>query len=137
MKHELRDVGGTRGGIGMFLFGLGLAVVGGYLLLQQVDVHGGYWRFGSWGGGTSFGITLIPLLLGIGLLFYDAKSIAGWVLTGAGALILFAGIIANLQIYFRTTSLFNTLVMLGLLVAGLGLIARSLRPVGRASSSES
>jgi len=137
VKHELRDVGGTRGGIGMFLFGLGLAVVGGYLLLQQVDVHGGYWRFGSWGGGTSFGITLIPLLLGIGLLFYDAKSIAGWVLTGAGALILFAGIIANLQIYFRTTSLFNTLVMLGLLVAGLGLIARSLRPVGRASSSES
>ena len=38
-----------------------------------------------------------------------------------------AGIIANLQIFFRPTSLFNTLVMLGMLAAGLGLVARSLR----------
>jgi hypothetical protein len=37
------------------------------------------------------------------------------------------GIIANLHIYFRPTSLFNTLIMLGLLVGGLGLIARALR----------
>jgi hypothetical protein len=136
VKHDIKDVGGTRGGIGLFLFGLGLAVVGGYLLLQQVDVHGGYWTFGRWGGGTSFGITLIPLLLGIGLLFYDAKSMAGWILTGAGGLILFAGIIANLNIHFRTTSLWNTLLILGMLVAGLGLVFRSLRPVGRAQRDE-
>jgi uncharacterized protein len=32
-----------------------------------------------------------------------------------------------MSIYFRPTSLFNTLVMLVLLVGGLGLIARSLR----------
>ena len=36
----------------------------------------------------------------------------------------------NLNIYFRPTSLFNTLVMLVLLVGGLGLVARSLRPYG-------
>jgi hypothetical protein len=33
----------------------------------------------------------------------------------------------NLRIYFQPTSLFNTLVMLVLLVGGLGLVARSLR----------
>jgi uncharacterized protein len=38
--------------------------------------------------------------------------------------------VANLRIYFRTTSLFDTLVMLGLLAGGLGLIARSLRASG-------
>jgi hypothetical protein len=46
----------------------------------------------------------------------------------AGALFIFAGIIANLHIYFQPTSLFETMVMLILLVGGLVLIARALRP---------
>jgi len=36
----------------------------------------------------------------------------------------------NMDIYFRQTSLFNTLVMLILLVGGIGLVARSLRAHG-------
>src|SRR5436309_10502641 len=35
-------------------------------------------------------------------------------------LFILAGVIANMSIYFRPTSLFNTLVMLILLVGGLG-----------------
>ncbi len=62
------------------------------------------------------------------MLFFDGRSLVGWLLTGAGALIILAGIIANLQIYFRPTSLFDTLVILILLAGGLGLVARSLRP---------
>lgn len=42
---------------------------------------------------------------------------------------IFAGIIANLEIHFRATSLFNTLVILTLIVGGLGLVFRSLRPM--------
>ena len=33
----------------------------------------------------------------------------------------------HMDIYFRQTSLFNTLVMLALLFGGVGLVARSLR----------
>jgi hypothetical protein len=126
--HDLRDVGGTRGGLGTFVVGLAMTVIGGYLLMDQVTVHGGYWRWGGWGGSSSFGITLIPLLFGIAILFYDGQSKVGWVLAGAGALIILTGIIANLDINFRQTSLFNTLLVLGLLVGGLGLIARSVLP---------
>jgi len=54
--------------------------------------------------------------------------VIGWLLTAAGALFIFAGIIANMHIYFQPTSLFNTLVMVILLVGGLALIARSIRP---------
>ena len=68
--------------------------------------------------------------MGIGFLFFDGKSLVGWILTGAGALIIVAGILVNLQIYFRPTSLYNTLLMLALLAGGLGLIARSLRRSG-------
>jgi hypothetical protein len=126
---DMHNVGGTPGGAKTFLLGTIMLVVGGYLLMNQVTVHGGFWRFDFLGGyGRSFGITLIPLLFGIGILFYDGQSKIGWVLAGVGALIILTGIIANLDIHFRQTSLFNTLLVLGLLVGGLGLIARSVLP---------
>jgi hypothetical protein len=39
-----------------------------------------------------------------------------------------------MRIYFRPTSLFDTLVMLILFVGGLGLMARSLRPYSQKTS---
>jgi hypothetical protein len=125
--HQLRDVGGTPGGLGHFLIGFAMACVGGYLLSNQVSVVGSYWSFY---GTNTFGITLIPMLIGVAILFWGGRSLIGWLLTIAGALFILAGVIANMHIYFQPTSLFNTLVMLVLLVAGLGLIARALRPHG-------
>lgn len=122
-NRSLSDVGGTPGGLGYFLFGLVLTCLGGYFLANQVSVVGSYWSFY---GANTFGLTLVPLLIGVGLLFWNGKSLAGWVLTIAGALFILAGVIANMHIYFRPTSLFNTLVMLVLFVGGLGLIARAL-----------
>jgi uncharacterized protein len=61
------------------------------------------------------------------LLFYNGRSVFGGLLTFGGVIIILAGIIANLQIYFSATSLTNTIIMLGLLAAGVGLVARSLR----------
>jgi hypothetical protein len=128
---DLKNVGGTPGGARTFLLGLIMAIVGGYLLLQEVTVHGGYWNWGFAGGyGRSFGITLIPLLFGIGLLFVNGSSFAGRVLTGGGALVIVAGIIMNLDIQFQQTSLFNTLLVLVLLVGGIGLIIRAVMPMG-------
>jgi hypothetical protein len=101
-----------------------MAVVGAYMLLNQVQVTTSFWNFGRFGG---FGPTLLPLLIGVGFLFYDGKSVVGWLLTGLGAAIILAGILMHMDIYFRQTSLFNTLVMLVLLFGGLGLLARSLR----------
>ena len=101
-----------------------MAAVGGYLILNQVQVTTSFWRFGQYGG---FGLTLLPLLIGIGFLFYNGRSVVGWLLTSVGAAIILAGVLMNMDIYFRQTTLFNTIVMLGLLFGGLGLVARSLR----------
>jgi len=119
-----RGAGGTTGGIGQFFLGLVMAVAGGYLITNQVTVSSGFWGYF---GPHTFGLTLLPLILGIGLLFFDGRSAIGWILTIAGAVIIFVGILVNLQIYFQPTSLFNTVVMLVLLAGGLGLVARSLR----------
>ena len=122
-NRSFTDVGGTPGGIGEFIVGFVMASVGGYLISNQVSVVGSYWSFY---GSNTFGITLIPMLLGVALLFWNGKSVVGWLLAAGGALFILAGVIANMHIYFQPTSLFNTLVMLVLLVGGLGLIARSL-----------
>jgi hypothetical protein len=125
-RKRFEGPGGTPGGMGEFLLGIVLCGIGLYLLFDRVTVHTSFWRFG--GLQNSFGITLIPLLIGFGLLFFNGKSIIGWVLTLGGLLFIVVGVIANMDIYFQRTSLLNTLIMLGLLAAGLGLVARSLRP---------
>jgi hypothetical protein len=130
----VKGAGGTPGGIGTFLCGAAMVVAGGYLLLARVRVVGGSWHFYGY---NAFGLSLFPLLIGIGILFYDGRSLPGWLLTGAGAIIIVVGIIANLGIYFQPTSLFDTLVMLGLLAGGIGLVARSLRTVGSAAADGS
>jgi hypothetical protein len=127
-NRTFRDAGGTPGGLGHFVLGFIMTCIGGYLLINQVVVVGSFWNFY---GESTFGITLLPMLFGIGLLFWRGRSIIGWVLTIAGALFIFAGILANLHIFFRPTSLFNTIVMLVLLVGGLGFIARGVRPHGQ------
>ena len=123
-NRSFKDVGGTPGGIGHFVLGFVMACVGGFLITHQVSIVGSYWSF--WGG-SGFGITLLPMLFGVGILFWNGKNWFGWLQTVGGALFIFAGIIANMHIYFQPTSLFNTMVMLILLVGGLVLIARSLR----------
>ena len=123
--RSLSDVGGTPGGLGDFLIGFIMICVGGYLLTNQVIVAGSYWNFY---GTNTFGITLIPMLFGVGILFWSGRSVVGWLLTAGGALFILAGVLANLHIYFQPASLFHTIVMLVLVVGGLGLIARAMRP---------
>ena len=122
--HSARGAGGTPGGIVEFVIGEALACAGAYLLTSRVTVTTGFWNF--WGQ-NSFGLTLIPLLVGIGMIFFNGRSFFGWMLVVVGTVIILAGIIANMNIYLQPTSLFNTLMMLALLAGGLGLVARSVR----------
>ena len=119
--------GGTPGGGGAFFAGLVMMGVGIYLVFDRVTVHTSFWHFVG-GPGTSFGVTLLPLLAGIGLLSWNGRSFFGWLLAAGGVAIILAGVLLNLDIYFRPTSLFATIVMFGLIAGGLGLFAKGLRP---------
>lgn len=121
----VRGAGGTSGGIGTFLAGLVMTVAGGWLFTSRVIVATSVW---SLYGVNAFGLSLVPLLVGIFFLFFDGRSPLGWLLTLCGAAIILAGIIVNLQVYFQPTTLPHTLLMLGMLMGGLGMIARSLLP---------
>jgi len=128
-SRKFEGAGGTPGGTGEFFIGVVVAAIGFFLLASHVQVHSGYWNFFGYGGpGSSFGVSLIPLLFGIGILFANGKSMVGWFLAVGGLLVICAGIIVNLNIHFFATSLMNTLIMLGCIAAGLGLILKGLRP---------
>ena len=127
-ESRIRGAGGTPGGIGEFFIGLVMVVIGAYLITNRIVVVSSYWSFGGY---SMFGLSLLPLIIGIGILFFNGRSILGWILLFLGVVIIFAGVLMNLQIYFQATSLFGTLVMIVLLAGGVGLIFRALAPHGR------
>ena len=122
---RIKNPGGTPGGVWEFLIGLAMAASGAYMLTSRVHVTTGYWNF--WGYQGSFGLTLVPLLAGIGLLFFNGRSRIGWLLTWVGMFLVLAGLILNMNVYMVRTSLFETIMVLGLLFGGIGLVARGLR----------
>jgi hypothetical protein len=124
-ESKLRSPGGTSGGLVEFLGGVAMVVAGGYLLTTRVTVSSGYWTL--WGY-DAFGLSMLPLMVGIGVLFFNARSVLGWFLLLVGSVIIVTGIVANLRVYFQPTSLFNTIIILGLMAGGIGLIIRGLRP---------
>lgn len=132
LERRLRNPGGTRGGMGEFLVGLAMLIGGGYLFLDNVVVTSSSGWGGGWGGGwlagnRPFGVILLPLFAGIGFLFFDGRSKLGWLLTVGSAIAIFVGIVASLTMQWRPTPLYYTIIMIGLIAGGLGLIARGLR----------
>ncbi|HGJ66130.1 TPA: hypothetical protein ENS27_12215 [bacterium] len=129
---KIEGAGGSSGGILTFFLGLTMTIVGSFLFMNHVKV-GTFtlWFFGryNWGPFNRWGVVLIPLLFGIGFLFFNAKSIIGWILTITGALIIFISIITSISFHFPQTSLFNLIIMLVLLIGGIGLMLRSFRAV--------
>jgi predicted membrane channel-forming protein YqfA (hemolysin III family) len=73
-NRSLHDGGGTPGGLGSFLIGFVMACVGGYLLANQASIVGSYWRFYAT---STFGITLLPMLIGVGMLFCSTEKSSG------------------------------------------------------------
>ncbi len=71
-EYRFNGAGGTPGGVIEFFVGLGMSLAGGYLLTNQVRVASSFWTL--WGYNT-FGLSLIPLIFGIGILFFNGKSI--------------------------------------------------------------
>jgi hypothetical protein len=127
----LKGAGGSNGGIGRFFMGLVMLIAGGYLLLDSIRIahhfHFGY-AISSFGGlRLTSGMTLVPLIFGIGFIFYNARNPLGWALTLAALIMLGFGIITSLRFRMRTMSAFELIMILTLFVGGAGLFLSSLR----------
>ena len=120
---KLKDVGGTPGGLVEFIIGLSMAAAGLYLLTTHMMVRSGWDQ--RYGGGTP---VLLAALVGFGLVFFNGKSRIGWGLILAGVGFAMFNVLANLTVTFRSTTLWDTLLMFVLFGGGLGLVFKSVRP---------
>src|SRR5260370_8206313 len=78
--------GGTPGGVGTFLLGFAFACAGGWLLTNQVVVTSDFFASGFMVPVinyhmNSFGLSLVPFIIGIGFIFFDVKSVIVRLLT--------------------------------------------------------
>lgn len=121
--------GGSPGGLAPFLLGVAMTIGGGYLLLTSLRVlHGfGGSLFALGGFNVTGGMILIPFIIGIGIIFYDASKWYGWLLAGGSLLALIVGAIASVRFSFQDMSAFDLIVILVLLFGGVGLVLRSVR----------
>lgn len=123
--------GGTSGGIEEFIISIAMIFGGGYLLLNSIIVksmlsmktilysYGGY--------NLTSGYILIPLIFGIFMIFNNARSLFGWLLTFGSLTGLIFGVLTSLRITFKTMSMFDLACIIVLLFGGLGLFLKSLR----------
>ena len=131
----MNGAGGTSGGSGQFFLGLVMMCGGFYLLLQNVAVNStfgmGAQLFGFHGYGITGGMILVPLVIGIAMIFYNARNYFGWLVTLCSFAALVFGVIASVSMNLRTMSGFELLCILALAFGGVGLFLGSLRNQAR------
>ncbi len=135
-----RGAGGTPGGIGRFLLGVAMVIVGAYLLLNAIRVvHGfGFGRglYSIGGFGITSGMILIPFIIGVVIIFYDRDKWYGWLLAVGSLLALIVGAIASIQFSFQGMSAFDIIVVLVLLFGGVGLVLSSLQDLNKSMNQQ-
>jgi hypothetical protein len=127
----MKGAGGTSGGTGQFFLGLVMMCGGFYLLLNGIVVSSSFGLatrlFGLGDVGITGGLILIPLIIGVAMIFYNARSALGWLLAIGSLAAMVFGVIASLSLNLRTMTAFELIGILVLAFGGLGLFLRSLR----------
>ena len=118
--HDLRDFF-----LGILMFGGGL-----FMILQNAQVtsslgYGGYfYNIGSFG--IPNGLIMLPVIIGIVMLFMLDKKLPGWIVTILGVIFILFTILMHTRLVWRTTSAYVFIIMFGLVAAGGGLMLRVL-----------
>lgn len=123
------------GSIGRFFIGFVMFVGGLYLMLNSIRVDiggmGGMFSGGKHalyqvgGYGVTSGSIIIVLMLGIGMLFFDARKPWGWLICTGAIVALIFGVIMNTHFSLQQMSAFDLIVIIVLLCGGLGLLLSS------------
>jgi len=115
-----------KGNILTFFVGIIVFLIGVYMIFQNTIISTGFSLTRMLGFTPNFGIVLLPLLIGIIVLFFNPHNILGWFLIIVGILIILIGILMGLRITFMPVSLFEGIFMFGMTAAGIGVTLKGL-----------
>ncbi len=130
------EPGGTKGGEALFIWGLGIFLLGfgAYLFLDSVRVTAGnagvisglISRRGGGGmaGTVSNALIFTPFFLGIVILFFDATKKWAWWVAGVGLIFIIVEVISRTQ-FMVNLKVSHMVIILGMMASGAGLILRS------------
>jgi hypothetical protein len=124
MTRKRVNVGGTSGGLGEFLIGALLIIMGFYMIFTNTLVFTSFWYFQGY---NLLGPLIIVFMLGLVFLSINSGSTLGWLLCLGAILAITVGILMNLRFHFRGITLLSALIMFGLPAVGFGFVLRSLR----------
>lgn len=107
--------------VGLLLLGAGL-----YMISNQVVVSSNFGTFRIGGIGVPFGLTTLPLIIGIIWMFVKPDAVLPKVVIVLGAVFILLAIIMSIRLHFARTTLYEYVLMFGMTAAGTGLLLRTL-----------
>lgn len=107
-----------------FFLGVGLLLTGLLMFFNHVHVGTGFLNVLGLGGG-GFGLLLVPLMVGIGWIFYDSKNKWAWLVTACSVGVLIFAVLSSLVVSFPQISLLGIVMLLLPLAAGSALLLKS------------
>ena len=109
---------------GMLLFGAGMFMIFQNIVVQSSWGIGSIFHIGNYG--IPNGTIMIPLLIGIALLFLCDRKLWGWLFIGVGIVIILAAVIMSVSVTWRTSSGWMFFIMFALTMAGGAMMLREL-----------
>ena len=112
-------------------FVMGFLLLGGglYWIFNSFVVSfswGSIWGSMGIGAPLATGLMLVPLFIGIGLAFFIEKKTLPGIVIALGVLIILITLITSVRFRPVTASLWQYVLMFGMVAAGAGLLAKSL-----------
>lgn len=111
-----------------FVIGLAMLVVGLYLFMQKVTVSSSFFNGGFRLGSVnvSAGLVVVPLIIGIIMVFVKPESFLSKLVAGLGLLLIIVSIIASTTMRLVSVSLYEWILFLVLIFGGLALVCKIL-----------
>lgn len=108
------------------LAGCSLIGVGVLMVLNHIKIGTGVMSMLGFGGGGA-GFLILPIIIGIGVMFYDYKNKWGWLLTGGGFVVLLFVLLSQLTMYFAHISMLGFILMFLPLAIGGAMLAKGMK----------